>query len=202
VDVGTVGGNRSQSRNPTLPVALQNRPTPWFWSYKDNVKLPRESYCAAASSGGAERPARPGAVVQEVLDEDAQQLRPARDAGFAVDSVGLRLHRRKPNRPCEPKVWSGRKASDARGPVKAQPRAVRTSLSVGTGFGGVWQEIRGAAGADVRSGVAAPSVAEEGGYQETRQSNSKSGSGWPTRSQSGRGSGASSQAGGGDRRWA
>jgi hypothetical protein len=45
-------------------------------------------------------------------------------------------------------------------------------------------------------GAAAPSIAEDGGYREMRWSNSKPGSGWAMRSQSGIGSGSSSQAGG------
>jgi len=48
---------------------------------------------------------------------------------------------------------------------------------------------------DARSGVAAPFVAETVGYQERRWSNSKLGSGWAMRFQSGIGSDSSSQAG-------
>jgi len=49
-----------------------------------------------ASPAGSGRPARRshGAVVlHQVVDEQREQLRPAGDAGLAVDRVGLRLHR-------------------------------------------------------------------------------------------------------------
>ena len=112
---------------------------------------------------------------------------------------------RKFNRLCEPKAASGREASEGQragqGATESAANISEVSERASAGFGRRLQAQR----AGVRSGAAAPSVAEDGGYQETRWSNSKSGSGWAMRSQSrhrleiivpaGR------SAGGGDRRW-
>jgi hypothetical protein len=85
--------------------------------------------------------------------------------------------------------------ASANGLVKGQPKAARTSRRRRNvqrpGFRSRVQAQR----AGVRSGAAAPSAAEDGGYEETRWSNSKPGSGWAMRSQSGVGPRSSSQAG-------
>ena len=99
--------------------------------------------------------------------------------------------------PARPRRGQAERLARASGLVKAQPRATRTSPRevserASAGFGRRLQAQR----AGVRSVAAAPVVAEDGGYPTTRWSNSKSGSGCLRRSQSGGGSGASSQAGG------
>jgi hypothetical protein len=103
---------------------------------------------------------------------------------------------RKFNRLCEPKVASAREASEGQragqGATESGADISQVSECASAGFERRLQAQR----AGVRSGAAAPFVAEDGGYQETRWSNPKPGSGWAMRSQSGVGSGASSQAGG------
>jgi hypothetical protein len=75
---------------------------------------------------------------------------------------------RKFNRLCEPKAASGREASEGQragqGSTECSAGISEVSERASAGFGRRLQAQR----AGVRSGAAAPSVAEDGGYQETR----------------------------------
>ncbi len=103
---------------------------------------------------------------------------------------------RKFKRLCTPKAGSGQEVSEGQ-------RAGQGGTASGADISGVlerawagrWGRVQ-ARRAGVRSGAAAPAVAGDGGYPETRWSNAKPGSRWAMRSQCGVGSGSSSQPGG------
>ena len=121
-------------------------------------------------------------------------LSPGSGPGPGYDRLGRTD--RKFKRLRTPKAASGQEVSEGQ-------RAGQGGTASGADISGVlerawagrWGRVQ-ARRAGVRSGAAAPCVAGDGGYPETRWSNAKPGSSWAMRSQCGVGSGSSSQPGG------